>query len=162
MKPDLKPFFEGKALIAVVGASNNPEKYGYKVYKDLKSAGMNVVPVNPNHDTIQNDRCYHTLSDIPDVPNAISVITPPAATEKIVAEAIKLGIKNIWLQPGAESEKAISMCEKAGVNVVSRICIMVQRRIGPKDPFDEIMDQLEKYDEGTTPPKASDLIHCDD
>ena len=162
MNPDMKPFFDTHSLIAVVGASNNPEKYGYKVYRDLKSAGMNVVPVNPNHDTIQGDRCYHSLSEVPHVPDAINIVTPPKATEKVVAEAIKLGIKNIWLQPGAESDRAISECEKAGVNLVSRICIMVQRRLGPRDPFDEIMDQLEKYDEGTLPPKSSDLIHADD
>ena len=49
----------------------------------------------------------------------ISVITPPPVTEKVVAEAVELGIQNIWLQPGAESDQAIAQAEAAGVNLIA-------------------------------------------
>ena len=49
----------------------------------------------------------------------VSIITPPAVTEQVVAAAIKKEIGNIWMQPGAESPAAVELCRKAGVNVIS-------------------------------------------
>ena len=61
--------------------------------------------------------------------DAVSIITPPAVTEKIVAQALALGIKNIWLQPGAESAAAIAAAEAAGANVIGGgPCVLVTLR----------------------------------
>jgi predicted CoA-binding protein len=64
--------------------------------------------------------------DLPDDVRSISVITPPAVTERIVAEAIRKGIQNIWMQPGAESEASVAACEDAGINVIADgSCVLV-------------------------------------
>ena len=67
-----------------------------------------------------------TVNDLPDDVESLSIITPPAVTEQIVEQAIQKGIKNIWMQPGAESPKAIEMCHKNDINVIADgSCVLV-------------------------------------
>lgn len=156
---NMEDFF-GKLRLAVVGASNNEDGFGYKVYRDLKKAGFKVVPVNPKYDPCQGDKCYETLDKVPGRIGGIVCITPPAVTNGVLALAHQLNIKNVWLQPGAESKDAIRFCEKTGINCVHGLCIMVQRRYGGKDPFEAAMEELEMYDEGTEPRSSKDNVCC--
>jgi len=55
-------------------------------------------------------------------------VVPPAATEEVLKEVNKLGIKNVWMQPGAESEKAIAYCKENNIDCVNDDCIMVRRK----------------------------------
>jgi predicted CoA-binding protein len=67
-----------------------------------------------------------SVLDLPDDVQSISVITPPAVTERVVAEAIRKGIRHIWMQPGAESEAAVAACRQAGINVIADgSCVLV-------------------------------------
>ncbi len=115
-------------VIAVVGASNNPDKYGYKIYKDLKDAGYKVYPVNAREQEVQGDTAYPTLSSLPEKPDVIDIVTPPQVTENIVREAQQQGIDIVWMQPGAESQEAIAFCKQSGVKEIHNSCIMVARR----------------------------------
>jgi len=64
--------------------------------------------------------------DLPDDVQSISVITPPPVTERVVEQAIRRGIKHVWMQPGAESERAVAACEAAGINVIADgSCVLV-------------------------------------
>jgi predicted CoA-binding protein len=64
--------------------------------------------------------------DLPDDVKSISIITPPAVTERVVEEAIRNGIEHVWMQPGAESERAVEACEAAGINVIADgSCVLV-------------------------------------
>ncbi|MDP3269070.1 MAG: CoA-binding protein, partial [Legionella sp.] len=66
------------------------------------------------------------VEELPDEVESISIITPPVVTERIVTAAIKRGIKNIWMQPGAESEAAIKQCEFNQINLIAGgPCILV-------------------------------------
>jgi predicted CoA-binding protein len=115
-------------VFAVVGVSKNPVKYGHQVYKDLKEAGYVVYAVNPNIDEVLGDRCYHSLSELPEKPDVVDTIVPPAVTEQIVVECKELGIARVWMQPGSESEKAINFCVENNIKVVHDVCVMVKRR----------------------------------
>jgi len=85
-----------------------------------------VVPVNPRTASIEGLNCVASVSDLPDKVKSISVITPPAVTDKVVEAAIAKGITNIWMQPGAESDAAIERCKAAGVNVIAdHSCLLV-------------------------------------
>lgn len=121
-------FIENKNVFAVVGVSRNPEKYGHKVYKDLKEAGYKVYPINPNASQILGDECYPNLESLPEKPDVVTIVVPAKVTEKIVEECKKLGIKKIWMQPGSESEIAIQLCRESGIKVIHGVCIMIQRR----------------------------------
>ena len=116
-------------IFAVIGVSKNPKKYGNKVYFDLKDAGYVVYPVNPNADEIQGDKCYSSLSNLPEKPDVIVMVTPPEITEKTIREdLIELGIKKVWLQPGSESEDIINFCKFVKIKVLHGICVMIERK----------------------------------
>jgi predicted CoA-binding protein len=121
-------FLRKENVFAVVGVSRNPEKYGHKVYKDLKEAGHTVYPVNPYLDEILGDRCYPSLSDLPGKPDVVDTVVPPAVTEKILRECGALKIDKVWMQPGSESKQAIAFCKRNGIKFVHGVCVMVKRR----------------------------------
>lgn len=111
---------------AVVGASEDPYKYGHKCYKCYLQHGRKAYPVNPQSKEILGNPVFKDLASLPEPVDSISIITPPYVTEKVVDDAIASGIKNIWMQPGAESEFAIERAEKAGINVISGgACLLV-------------------------------------
>lgn len=118
-------FLQSKAF-AVIGASSNRAKYGNKVLRCYLENDKKVYPVNPQEDTIEGLPVIHAVTELPDEVESISIITPPVITEAIVAQAIKKGIKNIWMQPGAESDAAIQNCKHHKINVIAEgPCILV-------------------------------------
>ena len=116
--------------IAVVGASRDRAKFGYKVLMDLVNAGYQACGVNPACTGIEGTACYPDLASLPWKPDLIITVVPPKATEKIVREAKEAGITRIWMQPGSESPKAIAFCEDNGIEVMHDACIMIYRRDG--------------------------------
>ena len=124
----IRTFLNKKNIFAVVGASRDPKKYGYQVYKDLKNAGYEVYAVNPNAEEILGDKCYPSLENLLVKPDVVDVVVPPKVTEEVVKTCEKLGITKVWMQPGSESEKAIKFCEENGINLVHGVCVMVERR----------------------------------
>ena len=121
----MKEFLNKANVIAVVGASRNKEKYGYKIYKALKNAGYHVYPINPNTNEIDGDKCYANLKDLPKKPDVVITITKPNITELIVEQAANLGINKIWMQPGSESKKAKELCKKYNISFISEMCFVV-------------------------------------
>lgn len=111
---------------AVVGASTDRSKYGNMVLRTYLQQNRSVTPVNPRAEEVEGIPAAATLSDIEQPVHGISVITPPAITEQVVQDAISQGIGHIWMQPGAESEAAVSAAEAAGINVIhSGPCLLV-------------------------------------
>ncbi len=133
-KSMMKSFLDKGNVVAVVGATINKEKFGYKVYKVVKKAGFKVYPVNPKYQEVDGDRCYASLKEVPEKPDVVITIVPPKVTEEIVRQCKELGIGKVWMQPGSESEKAISYCHKNGIEVVHHACFVVD---GLKGSFDE-------------------------
>jgi len=124
----IKKFLNKRNIFAVVGASRDPKKYGYQVYRDLKKAGYEVYPVNPNTDKILGDRCYPDLGVLSTKPDVVDVVVPPKVTEEIVKTCKRLRITKVWMQPGSESENAIKFCHENDIDVVHGVCVMVERR----------------------------------
>ncbi|MBN2107524.1 MAG: CoA-binding protein [Deltaproteobacteria bacterium] len=118
-------FFQSKSF-AVVGAAKNRDKYGNKVLRCYMQHDLEVYPVNLRAGEIEGLTCFATVQNLPDGVQSISVITPPPVTEQIVRDAIARGIKNIWMQPGAESPLAIEQCREGGVNYsADGSCVLV-------------------------------------
>jgi hypothetical protein len=113
-----------KEIYAIIGASKNPEKYGYKVLINLKESGFKVTPVNPKEEEIQGLKVYERLADIEKV-DVVVFVVPPSITEKVLEEVKELGIRSVWMQPGSESEQAIKFCEENNINCVHHACIMM-------------------------------------
>ncbi len=110
---------------AVAGVSRDPKKFGHVVFKTLRKKGMDVVPVNPAADTIDGVKCYNSVSDLPSDIKGVVFMTPKEETLSVAREAISKGIKNLWIQQGAESKVTISELEKENVNLIHNECIMM-------------------------------------
>jgi len=118
---------------AVVGASTHPEKYGHIAYEMLREYGKTVWPVNPRAaaagETLDGAAFYPTVADLPEVPEVAVLVVPPPVTEQAVEDLARAGIRNAWLQPGAESPVAVARAEAAGIAVVhGGPCILVGLR----------------------------------
>ncbi|MDV6030762.1 MAG: CoA-binding protein [Phycisphaera sp. RhM] len=118
--------FLASETYAVAGASTRREKYGNKVFRALLASGREAYPLNPAQEEIEGHRAFPSIADLPLVPEALSIITPPAVTRKVVADAIAAGVQHIWMQPGAEDEQASASAREAGINVIDDgSCILV-------------------------------------
>ncbi|MCC6043026.1 MAG: CoA-binding protein [Candidatus Verstraetearchaeota archaeon] len=124
----IRAFLDKRNVFAVVGASRDPRKYGHQVYRDLKSAGYKVYPVNPSAQEVLGDRCYPDLKELPEKPDVVVTVVPPQVTEQVVRACKELGIRRVWMQPGSESEVAVKYCKENGLEVVYNMCIMVERK----------------------------------
>ena len=111
----------------VVGASSNRGKFGNKVLRCYLQHRRRAIPVNPAEKEIEGEPCVASVFELPEETISISVITPPEVTEVVVAHAIAKGIKNIWMQPGAQSTAAVAACEDAGINIIADgSCLLVE------------------------------------
>ncbi|NLI92714.1 MAG: CoA-binding protein [Peptococcaceae bacterium] len=125
MKENIAAFLR-QQKIAVVGASNDRSKYGNIVFRKLNQSGYKVFPVNPNALSVEGQPCYRALPDLPEEVDGIVLVVPPAVTEVIVREAIKGGIRHIWMQPGAESMEAVDFCTQQGIECIYQKCILME------------------------------------
>ncbi|CAK7264305.1 hypothetical protein SEPCBS119000_000920 [Sporothrix epigloea] len=104
--------FFAKPYFAVVGASTNQAKFGYKIFAWYIYRNLPATPINPSSSHISVDgTAYATLASITALPHprdtALSVITPPSVTLKILEEAKKIGISSVWLQPGTWDDAVV-------------------------------------------------------
>jgi predicted CoA-binding protein len=118
--------FLASPVFGVAGASARREKYGNKVLRCYLQHGRKAIPVNPVETEIEGTPCAATVNDLPAEVLSLSMITPPSVTAQLVPVAIEKGIKNIWMQPGAEHPDAVALCREKGVNVIADgSCILV-------------------------------------
>jgi len=120
--------FVNHRLWAIVGASQDRDKFGNRVFRSLRQAGYKVYPVNPHVTEVEGAVAYATLADLPELPEVVNLVVPPAVTEQVVREAHDLGLTRIWMQPGAESDEAIRFCETHDMQLVYDDCAMVRKR----------------------------------
>jgi predicted CoA-binding protein len=122
---DLIKEFMAQKKFAIVGATDNPEKNGYRIFQNLRRRGYEVYPVNPRLAELDGVKCYPSLSDIPVTVDVVDFVVPPQVTEAVLKECRQLGLDRIWLQPGSESEAAIDFCRENNLKVVHSVCVMM-------------------------------------
>ena len=123
--PRIARFLSAQAF-GVVGASADRAKYGNKVLRCYLQHGRRAIPVNPRGGMIEGVPCVATVEDLPPEVSSLSLITPPAVSEQVVAQAHARGIHNLWLQPGAESPAAVAACQgSGGVCIADGSCLLV-------------------------------------
>jgi predicted CoA-binding protein len=115
--------------VAIVGATDNPAKYGYVIYRDLKRKGFSIFPVNHNRGTVDQDTAFKTLAEIPGAPTVVNIVVPPEETLLILQQCLELGLMNVWLQPGTESAANLTFLQEHSFNYLADACIMVQSRL---------------------------------
>jgi predicted CoA-binding protein len=117
-----------KTRIAVVGASNDPSKFGNIIVLDLLRQGYDVLPVNPRETTIAGLPVHHSLADVPKPIDIVDVVTPPAVTLRVLADAAAAGCELVWLQDGSFDDAVLASAAAAPFKTVHHSCIMVVAR----------------------------------
>lgn len=118
--------------IAVVGASSNPARASNYVMAFLQARGWRTIPVNPNEtgQTINGERVYPSLADIPIPVDMIDVFRRSSAAGASVDEAIaarqRLGVRFVWMQLGVRDDAAAQRGEAAGLVVVMDRCPKIE------------------------------------
>ncbi len=125
---DPKEFLDPGNSIAVVGVNQDPKRFGYKIFKDMQGAGFRVFPVNPRFDSLEGERVFPDLASLPETPDVVDIVVPPAVALKVLEQVNALGIGKVWLQPGSESPEAIAFCAENGIEVLHHCCMMAYRR----------------------------------
>ena len=121
--------------IAGVGATDDPDKYGSVIYRDLKAKGFRVYPVNIHRSTVDGDRAYRTLADLPDRPTIVNIVVPADQTLRVLRQAREAGHENVWVQPGAEDRAVLDYLDIAGFTYLANACIMTRSRHLEVDPL---------------------------
>jgi len=126
MDPVSAALLDPNSTVAIVGANDDPGKYGSVIYRDLKMKGFKVFAVNPSRDTVDGDPAYRTLADLPEKPTIVNFVVPPPVSLKVLAEAKALGLELVWMQPGSSSPAVRDYIESNGFDHLIDACIMVQ------------------------------------
>jgi len=114
--------------IAVVGLSSNPMRASYGVAEYLKSAGYQIIPVNPNETEVLGEKAYARLEDVPEPVDIVDVFRRAEEVPAVAESAIRIGAKVLWMQLGIENAVAAEKARGAGLVVVEDSCLMVEHK----------------------------------
>jgi predicted CoA-binding protein len=124
MNQAIENFINGKR-IAVAGVSRSGKKFGNTIYTELKERGYQVFAVHPEAQEIGGEKCYPNLMSLKGQVDGVVICVPPRQVESVVQDAARAGLRNVWLQQGAESPEAIKLGKDLGLNLVSGKCILM-------------------------------------
>lgn len=112
--------------IAIIGASNNSSKYGYKIYKNLLLKGYDVTPINPKGVLIDGVETLPGIVKMSNKPDIIDFVVPPSIALSEAKSLEANGFDNFWFQPGSESQELIEFLNTKNINYLVGECIMVE------------------------------------
>ena len=95
-------------VVAVIGASNNREKFGNRAVRAFVQEGYTVIPINPHERDIEGLQTYASVLDVPGPIDMASFYVPPEIGERVIEEVAAKGIREVWLNPGAESDALVA------------------------------------------------------
>jgi uncharacterized protein len=124
----IEKIFRESKTIAVVGLSANPRRPSYGVAAYLQAEGYRIIPVNPMETEILGEKCYPSLSAIPDAIkiDVVDLFRRPEFAPEIVQEAIARGVPYLWLQDGVISEEAWELAIQSNTAIVMDDCMYRQ------------------------------------
>ncbi len=123
----MNDFINKNYTYALIGASANKEKYGYKVLENLLEAGFHVLPVNPKGGKILQQKVYKNIKDISTSIDVAIFVVPPQITQDVIKDVLLLGVQKVWLQPGSENNEVIDFCNNHGIKCYHSACIMLEQ-----------------------------------
>jgi O-acetylhomoserine (thiol)-lyase len=124
----IRSILERVRTIAMVGASPNWNRPSYFVMKYLQGKGYRVIPVNPGiaGKSLLGETVYASLRDIPDKIDMVDVFRRSEDAPGIVADAIAIHAKVVWMQLGVRNDEAAATAEAAGIEVIMNRCPKIE------------------------------------
>ena len=130
---DIAELLQSARVIAMVGASDRPDRPSNGVMKFLQDQGYRVIPVNPTitGEHVHGEYVWRELAQSGEPIDIVDIFRKSEAVGPIVDEAIAAGAKAIWMQLGVEDHAAAARAEAAGLKVVMNHCPKIEfRRLG--------------------------------
>jgi predicted CoA-binding protein len=104
--------------VAVVGASSDRNKFGNKALRAFVAEGYTVFAINPNEDAVEGVQTYASVLDVPGSIDMATVYVQPAVAEGLLDEFEKKHIPEIWINPGAESDRLMAEAARRKLNMI--------------------------------------------
>ena len=118
-------------VVAVIGASNDRSKFGNRAVRAYLLQGHTVIPINPHENEVEGIKAYKSVLDVPGTIDMASFYVPPDVGEQVMNEIAKKGITEVWLNPGAESDRLIRHAQALHIEPIIACSIVA---IG-QDPY---------------------------
>ncbi|HKE84799.1 MAG TPA: CoA-binding protein [Vicinamibacterales bacterium] len=110
--------------VAVVGASNDRNKFGNKAVRAFRAEGHQVIPINPHEAEVEGLRAYRSVLDVPGTIDMATVYVQPDVALRLLPEFEKKQIGEIWINPGAESDDLMEEASRRKLNAIFACSIM--------------------------------------
>ena len=125
---DIAELLANARTIALVGASDRPDRASYGVMKFLQGHGYRVLPVNPQitGEHVHGEYVWRELGQIGEPIDIVDIFRRPQAAGEAVDQAIAAGAKAVWMQLGIVNEEAAERAEAAGLKVVMDRCTKIE------------------------------------
>ncbi len=111
-------------VVAVIGASNNRQKFGNRAVRAMVGSGYTVVPINPHEQEVEGLRAYASVLDYPGAIDMASFYVPPDVGERVIEEVARKQIPEVWLNPGSDSEALVARARSLSIKPIIACSIM--------------------------------------
>jgi predicted CoA-binding protein len=105
-------------VVAVIGASAHRRKFGNRAVRAFQKQGYTVIPINPHENEVEGLEAFKSVLDVPGPIDMATFYVPPAVGEAIIADVVSKGIREVWFNPGAESEALIGRARALGLRPI--------------------------------------------
>lgn len=117
--------------VAVIGASNNRNKFGNKAVRAFLKQGYTVYPVNLKETKVEGQPVFKSIVEVPVRPDLVSVYVPPRVLLTIIPDIATRGCDELWLNPGTESDGVLEAANRLGLNVI-QVCSIIGIGLSPE------------------------------
>ncbi len=116
-----------RQTVAILGASDNPERYSYKALKMLQEYNHRPILINPTKDKIEFFQVHHSLADIQETVDTLTVYIKPELQDKIQDEVLNFKTKRIIFNPGSENPRLERLLMQKGIETLQACTLVLLR-----------------------------------
>jgi uncharacterized protein len=119
----VRSFLMGK-VVAVIGASSDPRKFGNRAVRAFRRQGYTVIPINPNESQVEGLKTYASVLDVPEAIDMATFYVPPDIGARVIKDVARKQIPEVWLNPGSESDELVRLAKSLKVEPILACSIL--------------------------------------
>jgi len=110
--------------VAVIGASNDRQKYGNKALRAFANRGHTVYAINPNETEVEGHKAYASVLDVPGPIDMATLYVQPDVGVRVMDDLAKKKVAEVWLNPGADDDAVVARAEELGLKAIQACSII--------------------------------------